>query len=71
MKQDETLHIKNFIESINRADNSRQKEMKFDIETIKRVRNSLNMLLLRLVDKQIKTTNQVQEKNYPTIQKDQ
>ena len=44
MKQDETLHIKNFIESINRADNSRQKEMKFDIETIKRVRNSLNML---------------------------
>jgi|TARA_B110000211_G_C13900726_1_gene473815 hypothetical protein len=61
MKQDETLHIKNFIESINRADNSRQKEMKFDIETIKRVRNSLNMLLLRLVDKQIKTTNQVQE----------
>ena len=61
MKQDETLHIKNFIESINRADNSRQKQMKFDIETIKRVRNSLNMLLLRLVDKQIKTTNQVQE----------
>ena len=61
MKQDESLHIKNFIESINRADNSRQKEMKFDIETIKRVRNSLNMLLLRLVDKQIKTTNQVQE----------
>ena len=61
MKQHETLHIKNFIESINRADNSRQKEMKFDIETIKRVRNSLNMLLLRLVDKQIKTTNQVQE----------
>jgi hypothetical protein len=61
MKQDETLHIKNFIESINRADNSRQKEMKFDIETIKRVRNSLNMLLLRLVDKQIKTPDQVQE----------
>ena len=61
MKQDETLHIKNFIESINRADNSRQKEMKFDIETIKRVRNSLNMLLLRLVDKQITTTNQGQE----------
>ena len=61
MKQDETLHIKNFIESINRADNSRQKQMKFDIETIKRVRNSLNMLLLRLVDKQIKTPDQVQE----------
>ena len=55
MKQDETLHIKNFIESINRADNSRQKEMKFDIETIKRVRNALNMLLLRLVDKQVNT----------------
>ena len=61
MKQDETLHIKNFIESINRADNSRQKEMKFDIETIKRVRNALNMLLLRLVDKQVNTPTQVQE----------
>ena len=35
--------------------------MKFDIETIKRVRNALNMLLLRLVDKQINTPNQVQE----------
>ena len=61
MKTDETLHIKNFIEAINRADNSRQKEMKFDIETIKRVRNSLNMLLLRLVDKQINAPTQVQE----------
>ena len=35
--------------------------MKFDIETIKRVRNSLNMLLLRLVDKQINAPTQVQE----------
>ena len=61
MKQDETLHIKNFIEAINRAENSRQKEMKFDIETIKRVRNSLNMLLLRLVDKKINAPTQVQE----------
>ena len=61
MKTDDTLHIKNFIEAINRADNSRQKEMKFDIETIKRVRNSLNMLLLRLVDKQINAPTQVQE----------
>jgi len=62
MKTDDTLHLKNFIDTVNRADNSRQKEVKFDIETIKRVRNALNVLLLRLVDKQVNTTseNQVQ-----------
>ena len=62
MKIDDTHHLKNFIDTVNRADNTRQKEVKFDIETIKRVRNALNVLLLRLVDKQVNTTseNQVQ-----------
>jgi len=62
MKIDDTHHLKNFIDTVNRADNTRQKEVKFDIETIKRVRNALNVLLLRLVDKQANTTseNQVQ-----------
>lgn len=52
MKTDDTLHIKNFIEAINRADNTRQKVISFDIEQAKRIRNSLSVLLLRLVDKE-------------------
>ena len=52
MKTDETLHIKNFIEAINRADNTRQKNISFDIEQAKRIRNALSVLLLRLVDKE-------------------
>tara|TARA_A100001011_G_C13901291_1_gene671208 strand:- start:328 stop:537 length:210 start_codon:yes stop_codon:yes gene_type:complete len=58
MKTDDTHHLKNFIDTVNRADNTRQKEVKFDIETIKRVRNALNVLLLRLVDKQANTTSE-------------
>jgi len=51
-KIDDTLHLKNFIDSINRADNSRQKEVKIDIEQAKRVRNALTTLLLVLTELQ-------------------
>tara|TARA_B000000557_G_C20736733_1_gene426702 strand:- start:772 stop:1050 length:279 start_codon:yes stop_codon:yes gene_type:complete len=54
-KIDNTLHLKNFIEDINRADNSRQKEVVVNIETAKRLRNSLTSLLLTLVELQSKT----------------
>jgi hypothetical protein len=61
MKTDDTLHIKNFIEAINRADNTRQKVISFDIEQAKRIRNSLSVLLLRLVDKESnQTTTSIQ-----------
>ena len=54
-KIDNTLHLINFIEDINRADNSRQKEVVVNIETAKRLRNSLTSLLLTLVELQSKT----------------
>ena len=54
-KIDNTLHLKNFIEDISRADNSRQKEVVVNIETAKRLRNSLTSLLLTLVELQSKT----------------
>ena len=56
MKTDDTLHIKNIIEAINRADNTRQKNISFDIEQAKRIRNALSVLLLRLVDKESNQT---------------
>ena len=56
MKTDDTLHIKNFIEAINRADNTRQKNISFDIEQAKRIRNALSVLLLRLIDKESNQT---------------
>tara|TARA_E500000318_G_scaffold106329_1_gene114190 strand:+ start:948 stop:1172 length:225 start_codon:yes stop_codon:yes gene_type:complete len=49
-KVDDTLHLKNFIETINRADNSRQREIKIDIELAKRVRNALATLLIHYVE---------------------
>jgi len=49
-KVDDTLHLKNFIETINRADNSRQREIKIDIELAKRVRNALATLLVHYVE---------------------
>ena len=49
-KVDDTLHLKNFIETINRADNSRQPEIKIDIEQAKRVRNALSTLLVHYVE---------------------
>ena len=49
-KVDDTLHLKNFIETINRADNSRQREIKIDIELAKRVRNALTTMLIHYVE---------------------
>lgn len=49
-KVDDTLHLKNFIETINRADNSRQREIKIDIELAKRVRNALTTVLIHYVE---------------------
>ena len=51
-KINETLHIKNFIDQINKADNSRQKTVTLDIEHAKRVRNGLTSLLLLLTELQ-------------------
>ena len=50
-KVDDTLHLKNFIEKVNRADNSQQREVKIDIEHAKRVRNALTTLLIHYVDR--------------------
>jgi hypothetical protein len=51
-KINDTLHIKNFIDTINKADNSRQKNLTIDIEHAKRVRNGLTSLLLLLAELQ-------------------
>ena len=56
-KVDDTLHLKNFIETINRADNSRQREIKIDIELAKRVRNALTTMLIYFVEIQSRRTN--------------
>tara|TARA_B100001093_G_scaffold336346_1_gene321191 strand:+ start:963 stop:1184 length:222 start_codon:yes stop_codon:yes gene_type:complete len=56
-KVDDTLHLKNFIETINRADNSRQREIKIDIELAKRVRNALTTMLIHYVEIQSRRTN--------------
>lgn len=55
-KVDDTLHLKNFIETINRADNSRQREIKIDIELAKRVRNALTTMLIHYVEIQSRHT---------------
>jgi len=55
-KVDDTLHLKNFIETVNRADNSRQREIKIDIEHAKRVRNALTTLLIHYVEIQSRRT---------------
>jgi len=55
-KINETLHIKNFIDQINKADNSRQKTVTIDIEHAKRVRNGLTSLLLLLAEVQSNRT---------------
>ena len=49
-KVDDTLHLKNFIDVVNRADNSQQREIKIDIEHAKRVRNALTTLLIHYVE---------------------
>ena len=55
-KVDDTLHLKNFIESINKADNARQREIKIDIEHAKRVRNALTTLLIHYAEIQSRRT---------------
>ena len=65
-KIDDTLHLKNFINDVNRADNSRQKTVQIDIETAKRLRNALTNLLLDIVavkTNQPDTTNDVTDVN--------
>ena len=47
-KVNDTLHLKNFIEQINRADNAKQREVKVDIELAKRVRNALTSILIHM-----------------------
>ena len=51
-KVNDTLHLKNFIEQINRADNAKQREVKVDIELAKRVRNALTTILIHMVELQ-------------------
>ena len=51
-KDNDTLHLKNFIEQINRADNAKQREVKVDIELAKRVRNALTSILIHMVELQ-------------------
>ena len=55
-KVDDTLNLKNFIEEVNRADNSRQREIKVDIERAKRIRNALTTLLIHYVEIQSRKT---------------
>jgi hypothetical protein len=65
-KIDDTLHLKNFINDVNRADNSRQKTVQIDIETAKRLRNALTNLLLDIVAVKTNkpdTTNDVTDVN--------
>jgi hypothetical protein len=65
-KIDDTLHLKNFINDVNRADNSRQKTVQIDIETAKRLRNALTNLLLDIVavkTNKPNTTNDVTDVN--------
>ena len=49
-KVNDTLHLKNFIDAINKADNARQREIKIDIEHAKRVRNALTTMLIHYTE---------------------
>ena len=49
-KVNDTLHLKNFIDAINKADNARQREIKIDIEHAKRVRNALITMLIHYTE---------------------
>ena len=57
-KINETVHIKNFIDQINKADNSRQKTVTIDIEHAKRGRNGLTSILLAMVERQTNSPSQ-------------
>ena len=49
-KIDDTLHLKNFLEIINKADNARQREIKITTDHAKRVRNALTSLLIHYAE---------------------
>ena len=49
-KIDDTLHLKNFIEIINKADNARQREIKITTDHANRVRNALTSLLIHYTE---------------------
>ena len=49
-KIDDTLHLKNFIEIINKADNARQREIKITTDHAKRVRNALTSPLIHYAE---------------------
>lgn len=61
-KIDDTLHLKNFIESINKADNARQRELKVSIDQAKRVRNALTTILLHYAEIQSRKSQDVVDK---------
>tara|TARA_Y100000592_G_C5394640_1_gene279963 strand:- start:650 stop:868 length:219 start_codon:yes stop_codon:yes gene_type:complete len=58
-KIDDTLHLKNFIESINKADNARQRELKVSIDQAKRVRNALTTILIHYAEIQSRKSQDV------------
>ena len=61
IKVDDTLHLKNFVDAINKADNSRQKTVTIEIEHAKRVRNALTGFLLLLAELQNKSSSSSQD----------
>lgn len=57
-KVDDTLHLKNFIDLIDRSESAQQKEIKINLAQAKKVRNALTTLLLHYVEIQSRKTEQ-------------
>ena len=57
-KVDDTLHLKNFIDLIDKSENVKQKEVKINLAQAKKVRNSLTTLLLHYVEIQSRKQDQ-------------
>ena len=57
-KVDDTLHLKNFIDSVNKWENARQKEIKIDINQAKKVRNALTTILIHYIEIQSRKDTQ-------------
>lgn len=57
-KVDDTLHLKNFIDSVNKCENARQKEIKIDINQAKKVRNALTTILIHYIEIQSRKDTQ-------------
>ena len=57
-KVDDTLHLKNFIDLIDKSENAKQKEVKINLAQAKKVRNSLTTLLLHYVEIQSRKQDQ-------------